>query len=1014
MKTSRLRPSIVFFCVVCLCQAVAHVGGASAQDTLALFREAVRLQAQSVVERAEEQYEAALATARRALDLQTRSGQTATLHMHWSGIGANLLSLGRVDEAVDAFRRARLDLEADRTPRGAAARRDLVRAELARHDRNAAVRELDAFATAAIQAPPVFQARAKLAASDLAIADGHPEAALALIREAQTLLVGDTDAAVATVQLEAVGQMLMLVLEAAATLPYDEALALAARLDRPDSGLPVQVAPFARMAARARRRLAGEIDLVLADDIAALERSRAARDSGAELDALESLAATYRAAGNLTQQMIALEQGIETAGILAKERPDATTLVQVRSVQLLVALGDAAIAAADSKKARAAFTRASDLVARMDARTGDPAIRDAVAALRLGQARVLELDDDREGARALLRDAIASARSGSAGSRTTASWQLARLEAAAPGRAAETLAQYEHAIASAAAGRDRVVEATLRLELAGVLARLPKTTLTGAHDRAAAELLQVDAANVRLGLSDARWRVELIRGILAEASGNAAIARVAYESAVDRLDAIRAGLSEEEQRRSFVSQDAVRELYERLVGVLMAQGEHARAWAFLERGRARTFLETLQGRRFGAPGSDPADARLRSLEQEIVGLRVALAPENAGVLRSAGRDAAQLGHELLQLERRFVQLRQQVALVNSRSGQALALDVLGLPETSRLLPHGVTLIEYGFVPGGLTAFVVSSSGARARRWNLDQDALRDNVRALRRQLARPGDLTELNDGIAAVSTAVLAPVLGDLPPGTERLIIIPAGALSYLPFELLRLADGRYVVEQFAVSYLPSATTLRVLEGARPAKADLFLGAIGEESVEGWAPLPGTLVETDRIATMRPLAARASGAAFTHEVARSALLTHEQVHFATHGLLDEHAPLFSALLVGPAKGQPTRLSLYEIPSMALKAKLVVLSACETGLGPLMGGDEITSLTRTFLLAGANTVVSSLWEVSDDSTALLMTEFYRHLGDGHSPAAALRLASLDVRKVFPHPFYWAPFIVTGAA
>jgi CHAT domain-containing protein len=98
--------------------------------------------------------------------------------------------------------------------------------------------------------------------------------------------------------------------------------------------------------------------------------------------------------------------------------------------------------------------------------------------------------------------------------------------------------------------------------------------------------------------------------------------------------------------------------------------------------------------------------------------------------------------------------------------------------------------------------------------------------------------------------------------------------------------------------------------------------------------------------------------------------------------------------------------------MKLRSRLVVLSACETGLGKLQGGDEITGLTRTFLAAGADTVVASLWKVSDESTAMLMQEFYRQMGQGLAPAAALRESALAVRTRYAHPFYWAPFVVTG--
>jgi CHAT domain-containing protein len=176
--------------------------------------------------------------------------------------------------------------------------------------------------------------------------------------------------------------------------------------------------------------------------------------------------------------------------------------------------------------------------------------------------------------------------------------------------------------------------------------------------------------------------------------------------------------------------------------------------------------------------------------------------------------------------------------------------------------------------------------------------------------------------------------------------------------------------------------------------------------------LPGTLNETAGIGAAYPQAKRAAGEAFTHDNALDSLRTHEIVHFATHGILDEEAPLFSALLTSPAPGQPSRLSLYEVAGMKLRARLVVLSACETGLGRLHGGDEVTGLTRTLLTAGADTVVSSLWKVGDDSTAMLMVAFYRMLARGMTPAASIRSAALAVRAKYQHPFYWAPFVVTG--
>jgi len=271
---------------------------------------------------------------------------------------------------------------------------------------------------------------------------------------------------------------------------------------------------------------------------------------------------------------------------------------------------------------------------------------------------------------------------------------------------------------------------------------------------------------------------------------------------------------------------------------------------------------------------------------------------------------------------------------------------------------------------------------------------------------------ELKRVLAEVSRVLIDPVAKNLPLENGRLIVVPSGYLNYLPFETLELPDGRALIDAFTISYLPSASTLQFLTARKISPDRLFLGAIGNVGVEGALPLPGTLVETDGIAKLTPSAKRATGQEFTHDAARDALLGYDIVHLATHGVIDPSAPLFSALLTSPAAHQPSRLSLYEVQGMQLKARLVVLSACQTGVGRLLGGDEVAGFTRTFLLAGADTVVASLWNVSDRSTAELMEGFYRNLRAGQPPSTALHASALALRKKFPHPKYWAAFVVTG--
>jgi CHAT domain-containing protein len=135
------------------------------------------------------------------------------------------------------------------------------------------------------------------------------------------------------------------------------------------------------------------------------------------------------------------------------------------------------------------------------------------------------------------------------------------------------------------------------------------------------------------------------------------------------------------------------------------------------------------------------------------------------------------------------------------------------------------------------------------------------------------------------------------------------------------------------------------------------------------------------------------------------------IHFATHGALSEADPLSSAVLLVPGGGEDGRLEVREVFALDLHARLVVLSACETGLGQLSSGDELVGLQRAFLYAGTPAVVTTLWKVDDRASFELIRAFYQRL-DSANPVEALRQAQLETQRSFPHPFSWAAFGLTG--
>src|SRR5262249_39346567 len=178
---------------------------------------------------------------------------------------------------------------------------------------------------------------------------------------------------------------------------------------------------------------------------------------------------------------------------------------------------------------------------------------------------------------------------------------------------------------------------------------------------------------------------------------------------------------------------------------------------------------------------------------------------------------------------------------------------------------------------------------------------------------------------------------------------------------------------------------------------------------ETWKNLPFTQREVQKIgAQFRPHAHTLIGPQATKEALWTQARDYRYVHLATHALVNEVHPMFSGLVL--AHGEV--LQTFEIFRLELRADLVVLSACETGLGVLRGGEGLVGLTRAFLYAGTSSIVASLWPVNDASTAALMTAFYQRLHGGIRKAEALQQAQLTVIQQYPHPYFWAPFVLLG--
>jgi CHAT domain-containing protein len=306
-------------------------------------------------------------------------------------------------------------------------------------------------------------------------------------------------------------------------------------------------------------------------------------------------------------------------------------------------------------------------------------------------------------------------------------------------------------------------------------------------------------------------------------------------------------------------------------------------------------------------------------------------------------------------------------------------------------------------------------------------------------------------------------LFGAMPlPIGKRLIIVPDGALQYLPFASLAMASGTPLVEYCELAMLPSAAALPALRNNandRPAPRDEVvviadpvyerqrLPAPQPGRIGGYAPasaalvrspeltralrdlhkaetipsLPGSRLEALNI--QKILGPSHTRLALGFDASRDAVLRGvlsqaRVVHFATHGILDakqpENSGLVLSLFMPAGLAQDGYLRVNDINRLKLSADLVVLSSCESGLGKDLGSEGIIGLPHAFLQAGARRVIASLWKVDDEAAAALMTSFYQALKGGSSPAAALGQAQRRLRRNprFQDPYFWAAFFLEG--
>jgi len=578
-----------------------------------------------------------------------------------------------------------------------------------------------------------------------------------------------------------------------------------------------------------------------------------------------------------------------------------------------------------------------------------------------------------------------------------------------------------------------------------------------------------DLKNAAVAL-EGRARAEQQRGNLSQS-------RKDIEEALSLVETVRARSVSQQLRASYLaSREQTYDFYIDLLMQLHAKDPAARhdaeALQASERGRARSLLELLNEAHVNI--QQGVDADLLKHEREIRQTINAKAQRQIQLTAQNGnrQEIETFGKEIRALEDEYQQVQVAIRKASPAYAELTQPQPLNAKQIQQLLEPNTVLLEYSLgdersylwavTPDSLKTFALPKGEEIKKVAQQVYESLtaRSVVKSLETPEQRQTRIAQADAQFqkwsAELARMILAPAVAEF--GTRRLVVIADGALQYVPFAALPIPGStRPLILDHELVSLPSASSLAVhrqaLANRKPAPkgiaviADPVFSAsdsrfksrpeitstvddtrIIEHTGSGSGTplrirrLPFTRQEADRILAVAPVGGNLRAVDFraNRSIATSGELSnYRYVHFATHGYIDTSRAGLSAIVLSlvDEKGKPQDgfLRTHDIYNLKLPAELVVLSACETGLGKDVKGEGIEGLTRGFMYAGARRVIVSLWNVNDKATAGLMQHLYvGMLKNKKTPAAALRAAQIQMlrTKQWESPYYWAAFVMQG--
>ncbi len=586
------------------------------------------------------------------------------------------------------------------------------------------------------------------------------------------------------------------------------------------------------------------------------------------------------------------------------------------------------------------------------------------------------------------------------------------------------LKSYGEAIEAARAAKDGKTEC---MSLSGLgFTQLSMKNPQAAKDSFNKALLLAEAQ----GNLEARWDAALGLGKTYRLLGQAPEAETQLKKAVSFVEKERTFLSRDTFKT--FSLDLRQECFLELIDLYASTGKADLALEQAEKGRARAFLDLLAGR-VSRSSADTVAVIIDGAGER----KPAATGQQLVAMAEASPDSAVRGVKIVP---------KASTLVESSAYSPLNAEAPSLSEIVDLVKrHKSHVVEYCMLKDKLLIWVIDPNGVikMAPPVVISSIELRKKIRDTHNSIAQatklPKDLVQQDRTrevlLKDLYSLLIAPIQSYLPESSDAVItFVPHGSLFSVPFSALMSGKGKYLIEERTVSYLPAIGVLRATEkiaSESDRAADNTLLAFGNPITKVIAflgTLPFAEKEVKKVAALfgEGKATIEVGAQATKAAYRNLASKNSVIHLATHGLISEERPMDSALVLAPEGSDDGLLTVKDILSMPpLKAKMVVLSACQTGRGKITG-DGVVGLSRAFIIAGSPSVVVSQWNVDDVMTEYQMGEFYKEYLSGKSKVAALRDAQVKTIGFMdrllapppgqvanrPNPRLWAAFQLIG--